>query len=93
VGTEQAREHAQQGRLAGPVAAQHRKRLPGLDARGDAGERDPLAVPPLEAVELDRRHAGGKPMALRPGRCPSTNLTFVPYYGVNGRLVARGAGG
>jgi hypothetical protein len=32
-------------------------------------------------------------MALRPGRCPPTNLTFAPYYGVNVRLVARGAGG
>ena len=29
---------------------------PGLHAHADAGERNALAVPPLEGVELDRRH-------------------------------------
>ena len=61
VRAQQPGEHAQQRRLAGAVAAEHRERLPLLDAHAHAGERDPLAVPPLEAVELDRRHAR-KPM-------------------------------
>ena len=57
VRAQQAGEHSQQRGLAGPVAAQHRERLARLHANADAGERDPLAVPPLKAVELDRRHA------------------------------------
>ena len=53
---QEAGEHAQQRRLARAVAAEHRERLPLLHAHAHAGERDPLAVPPLEAFELDRSH-------------------------------------
>jgi hypothetical protein len=56
VRAQQPGQHAQQRRLPRAVAAQHGQRLARLDPHADAGERDPLAVPPLEAVELDRRH-------------------------------------
>jgi hypothetical protein len=60
VWAEQPREHAQQGRLARAVAAEHRQRLPLLQAQAHAGERHALAVAPLKVLELDRRfHQGG----------------------------------
>ena len=73
VRAQQPREHAQQRRLAGAVGAEHRERLPRLHAHAHAGERDPLAVAPLEAFELDRSHAR-KPM-LRPWRGSSASTT------------------
>ena len=64
---QQAGEHAQQRGLAGAVRAEHRQRLTLLDAHAHPGERNPLAIAPLESVELYRRH-GGEPMA-RPLSC------------------------
>jgi len=52
--SEQGREHAQKGRLACPVRAEHRERLTRLDAQADPVERRSLAVPAHEAFELDR---------------------------------------
>src|SRR5688500_8528116 len=61
VRAQEPREHTQQGGLPGAVAAEDGQRLALLHAHAHAAERDPLAVPPLEALELDRSHAP-KPM-------------------------------
>jgi hypothetical protein len=51
---QQRRQHAQQRRLPGAVGAQHRQRLPSLQPHRHPGQRHPLAVAALDAVELQR---------------------------------------
>ena len=71
---EQPGEHAEQRRLARAVAAEDRERLALLDPHADAAERDPLAVPPLEAFELDRSHGAE---AYAPGVARMVGINHV----------------
>ena len=90
VRAQQPGEHAQQGRLPGSVAAEHRERLPLVDAHADVGERDPLAVPPLEAFELDRSHARKPMLRMWHGWSASTTWRSSRRRGRGGRLLRKG---
>ena len=54
----QARQHADRGRLAGPVGAEETEDLPGTDLESDVASGDEFAVALAQADGLDNRRGG-----------------------------------